>query len=118
MVENTVVKYIPNYILLASATGLVYINREKSQIVINKVKNLGIKLLEYYRYILSVNNNLFLKFRFYLCENRKITQYGLITISVAGISALIYNNRSRINIIPSSLMNIDFYRIPRKLISQ
>ena len=118
MVENLVVKYIPNYILLASATSIVYINREKYQIVINKVKNLGIKLLEYYRYILSVNNNLFIKFKIYLTENRKITQYGLITISVAGISALIYNNRSRINIIPSSLMNIDIFSLPRKLISQ
>ena len=118
MVENSAVKYIPNYILIASATGLVYINREKSQILINKVKILGIKLLEYYRYILSVNNNLFIKFKIYLGENRKLTQYGLITISVAGISALIYNNRSRINIIPSSLMNIDIYRISRKLISQ
>lgn len=113
MLDNSIVSFIsktPYKCLLYTGTaGLIafqhpYI-KSQSLKLLDKAQPIREKLTKYYSFLIEVNQNLWLKVKFYIHEHPTIVQNTIAVISIASATALIYRNRGEVKTLPISLIH-------------
>jgi hypothetical protein len=119
MSEKSMIPYITkssiNCMLLASSVGLIYNYqldfKQRILLLLQKTSNLSILVYNYYKNILELNKNLYDKFLFFLNENKNYKTYGYISITVIGISSLLYKKYNKFNVFLSNRHNMIYKMI-------
>ena len=114
MLEKSMIPYITkssmNCMLLAGSFGLIYnyeLNfKQRILFLLQKTSNLSILVYNYYKNMLEFNKNLYYKFLFFLHENKKYKTYGYISITVIGISSLLYKKYNNLGVFLTNRHNM------------